>query len=265
MRKSDYPNVHRRWVAVMVILLLLCLLVSVSVCESADVDLGYTSGIWVDSDDSPTGIGTIQICWGWGTPKSCYRFDNAPPQTFNFDQPFLIGTFWHFNWPISGSPITWADLKVTLHFNNPPISPDPTFTFKFNHDETVNHHYCTDCDYSPCEVPGCPDKVTFPSAYPEETFLIGDKIYTLKIVGFEWPDGTLVDYFITQEEKNNYAFLIGTVTALNPGISVTKTADPTSGAPSTDVTFTITVENTGDCTLNPVMVVDTLPVGMSYV
>ena len=50
-----------------------------------------------------------------------------------------------------------------------------------------------------------------------------------------------------------------------PAISVTKIADPTSGAPSTDVTFTITVENTGDCTLNPVMVVDTLPGGMSYV
>ena len=55
------------------------------------------------------------------------------------------------------------------------------------------------------------------------------------------------------------------VTALTPGISVTKTADPTEGAPSTDVTFTIAVKNTGDCTLDPVKVVDTLPTGMSYV
>jgi uncharacterized repeat protein (TIGR01451 family) len=56
-----------------------------------------------------------------------------------------------------------------------------------------------------------------------------------------------------------------TVTALAPGISVEKVADPTSNAPSTDVTFTITVTNTGDCTLDPVTVVDTLPAGMSYV
>ena len=55
------------------------------------------------------------------------------------------------------------------------------------------------------------------------------------------------------------------VTALAPGISVEKTASPTEGAPSTDVTFTITVNNIGDCTLDPVKVVDTLPAGMSYV
>ena len=92
MRKSDYPNVHRRWVAVMVILLLSCLLVSVSVCESADVNLGYTSGIWVDSDDSPTGIGTNEIRWGGSTPRSGYRFDGAGAQIFDFNEPFLIGT-----------------------------------------------------------------------------------------------------------------------------------------------------------------------------
>jgi uncharacterized repeat protein (TIGR01451 family) len=34
---------------------------------------------------------------------------------------------------------------------------------------------------------------------------------------------------------------------------------------STNVTFTITVTNTGDSTLNPVKVVDTLPAGMSYI
>jgi uncharacterized repeat protein (TIGR01451 family) len=52
---------------------------------------------------------------------------------------------------------------------------------------------------------------------------------------------------------------------LDPKISITKVASPTSGAPCTDVTFTITVTNTGDCTLDPVKVVDTLPGGMSYV
>ena len=52
---------------------------------------------------------------------------------------------------------------------------------------------------------------------------------------------------------------------LDPGISITKVASPTADAPCTNVTFTINVTNTGDCTLDPVKVVDTLPGGMSYV
>ena len=50
-----------------------------------------------------------------------------------------------------------------------------------------------------------------------------------------------------------------------PSIRVTKSASPTSGAHSTDVNFTIVVTNTGDCILDPVKVVDTLPSGLSYV
>jgi uncharacterized repeat protein (TIGR01451 family) len=52
---------------------------------------------------------------------------------------------------------------------------------------------------------------------------------------------------------------------LDPRISITKVASPTSDAPCANVTFTINVTNTGDCTLDPVKVVDTLPEGMSYV
>jgi len=50
-----------------------------------------------------------------------------------------------------------------------------------------------------------------------------------------------------------------------PDIKVRKTASPDSGAESTNVTFTITVENNGDLRLDPVKVVDTIPAGMSYV
>ncbi len=55
------------------------------------------------------------------------------------------------------------------------------------------------------------------------------------------------------------------VVVLAPLIDVTKTASPTVGAPCTNVTFTLEVTNIGDCILNPVKVVDTLPAGMSYV
>jgi uncharacterized repeat protein (TIGR01451 family) len=134
MRESDYPNVHRRWVAVMVILLLSCLLVSVSVCESADVELGYTSGIWVAADITVSGLDTNEIRGGTsaGSERSGYSVDG-----------------------------------------------------------------------------------------------IGDKIYTLKILGFtdSWPGGTPVDDFITQEEKNNHAYLIGTLSSVlkpKPQINITK-------------------------------------------
>ena len=50
-----------------------------------------------------------------------------------------------------------------------------------------------------------------------------------------------------------------------PGINVTKVASPSAGAPSTNVNFTIVVTNTGNCTLDPVKLADTLPTGMSFV
>jgi uncharacterized repeat protein (TIGR01451 family) len=56
-----------------------------------------------------------------------------------------------------------------------------------------------------------------------------------------------------------------TITALSPAISVDTTATPTEGAPCTDVTYKIDVTNIGDCILNPVTAVETLPAGMSFV
>jgi uncharacterized repeat protein (TIGR01451 family) len=51
----------------------------------------------------------------------------------------------------------------------------------------------------------------------------------------------------------------------SPGIKVNKSVNPTSGLPSTNATFNITVQNIGGVTLNNVTVVDSLPEGMSYV
>ena len=49
------------------------------------------------------------------------------------------------------------------------------------------------------------------------------------------------------------------------GIQVSKTVYPSSGSPSTNVTFNITVNNTGTADLNNVTAIDTLPEGMRYV
>ena len=55
------------------------------------------------------------------------------------------------------------------------------------------------------------------------------------------------------------------VQAQEAKISVTKTANPTAGSPSTNVTFTLDVKNTGSAPLPHVFVSDVLPVGMTYV
>ena len=55
------------------------------------------------------------------------------------------------------------------------------------------------------------------------------------------------------------------VQAQEAKISVSKTANPTFGSPSTNVTFTLLVKNTGSASLPHVSVSDLLPDGMSYV
>ena len=55
------------------------------------------------------------------------------------------------------------------------------------------------------------------------------------------------------------------ITAPMPVISVTKTAIPTMLPSWMNVLYKIKIKNTGNCTLNPVKVVDKLPAGMSFV
>ncbi|MCX6680525.1 MAG: hypothetical protein NTX42_09220, partial [Methanothrix sp.] len=56
-----------------------------------------------------------------------------------------------------------------------------------------------------------------------------------------------------------------TIEARESKITVTKTADPTFGSPSTNANFTLVVKNTGSALLPHVFVRDLLPEGMSYV
>ena len=84
----------------------------------------------------------------------------------------------------------------------------------------------------------------------------GDEIITITLVdgGLGDDDGTANGVIVDQGGPG-----------MSLGIRVTKVADPPDVAPSSNVEFTITVSNTGDCTLDPVRVVDTLLGWMSYV
>ena len=79
-----------------------------------------------------------------------------------------------------------------------------------------------------------------------------------------WTNSTALCQQVTIGAGENATLDFGNY-ELIPDIDVEKTALPDSGAESTNVTFNITVENTGDLTLDPVEVVDTIPAGMSYV
>ena len=84
----------------------------------------------------------------------------------------------------------------------------------------------------------------------------GDPVITITLVdgGLGDDDGTANGVIVDQGGPG-----------MSLGISVNKVANPPDVAPSSNVEFTITVSNTGDCTLDPVRVVDTLSGWMSYV
>jgi hypothetical protein len=82
------------------------------------------------------------------------------------------------------------------------------FTFTFNIDETPNEE--------PCTYPGatvCPDRITFPSAYPSQSFVYGGTLYTLQLLGFANTLGDpYLDYFDSEEGGDNSTLLFGTLT-----------------------------------------------------
>jgi len=245
--------------------------------------LGSVTGVWINADDSPTFSGS-EIRWGGSTGygQSGYKFIGSGSGTYDYETEFSLGEFWHYNWPIYPPAITWADLEVTLHFTDPPITPDPVFTYRFNHDETPNYHNCTYCTYSPCRSPGCPDKVTFPNAYSENSYRIGDKLYTLLILGFKtsYSGGSTVDEFITQENEDNQAYLTAMLTSvLVPEPQITLVAKETSPDGTTwydadeapgpyipvddTVYWRYIVQNTGNVTMTNITVTDDRGVSVS--
>ncbi|MBP8979015.1 choice-of-anchor K domain-containing protein [Candidatus Dojkabacteria bacterium] len=254
--------------------------------------ISSTSGIWtkVEGTSNYSGVNTSEIRWGTGNPRSGLKFTSAGTQTFDADQKFLIGDLTHMNWPVSGGTADSATLKVTLNFSQPPLSPNPTFSYKFNINETSN-------GYSPyTNCPGyaigeqlsktpCDDVITFPNAYGQGVFTIGDMKYTLKIDGFQsqYPTGDPVSKFITEEKKNNVAYLVGHLSSVlveKPAISIEKyvaavvegeedvwhDADTAPGmyiGKGDEVKFKYVVQNTGNVKLTNIVVTDNKGVTVS--
>ncbi|MFK0730556.1 MAG: THxN family PEP-CTERM protein [Gloeotrichia echinulata GP01] len=171
-----------------------------------------TSGTWTSAvgTQSPIGgIGTNQISWGTaatGNGQSGYNFTGESNVTAPLNgSSFLLGTFTHFNWPITGNTLANANLGVnfTGAFNK-------TFNFAFSHNETPNNVPGTVCPATPGYSEPCPDVVSIPSLSSTELVSIGGFDYNLTIEGFK-PDASSspVSQFITIEQRANSAGLYG--------------------------------------------------------
>ena len=101
----------RRALPLVVVLLVVMvgLLGSPMAAYAQDPAPGYTEGIWTDHEPSNTqsftGEGTSRIYWGdpvSGDGKSGYEFVGATlPNPMPLDGTFELGTFTHYNFPIT--------------------------------------------------------------------------------------------------------------------------------------------------------------------
>lgn len=238
---------------------------------SDPVALTSVTGKWtsITGGSGHQGVGTSEIRWGTpsGSQKSGLRFTNSGNQSFDTGNTFYLGMLTHMNWPTQpGTAANKAKLQITLNFDRPNI-PDVVLNYDFDIEETPNTS--GSCKVYQRTLTPCDDKVTFPNPYAEETFTIGDVQYTLVIDGFvdAYPSGNPVSEFVTEEKKDNSAFLVGHLSSVlvqRPEIRLTKKTNDQdiASAPGENlyigdtVTWKYIIQNSGNVELTDVAVTD---------
>jgi len=254
--------------------------VPVDVRNVSSDTFGLTSvtGVWTNTTGGSyiNGLNSNEVRWGNGdNGQSGLRFDGANVETFNDNGKFYLGTLTHFNYPINNAA-SGAKLKITMNFSKPTGVTSPDFSYDFAIEETSNTKHLEDCNsgFQQSQTP-CDDRITFPSSYGTTSVQIGDKLYTLKIEGFtkSYPNGALLPSFITEESKDNAAYLVGSLSSMlveEPEIRLVEKAvngqDADTEATGPNLTigspanFTYAVQNTGNVTMTDVAVVDSMGV-----
>ena len=193
--------------------------------QAAVIQLTGVSGLWTTTNPSGpavSGGGTNEI--RWGTPanqqnqQSGYRFDGSAPPAVNVNEniDFDLGTFTHFNYPITGTSLSNASLTVETTLLIDGISETVSSIFEFEHWETPNgSNPCANgqANGSGVNVNGCADRVTFAlNVGASDSFLIDGVNYFVDISGFFF-DGALASEFWTKEYYDNSATLKGIITS----------------------------------------------------
>lgn len=188
-----------------------------SPATAATLTVTSVTGLWENSDPVVSGLGTTDIRWGTniGFGQSGYSFDaSATPATVAQDTDFVLGTFEHLNHTIRGTFLETVDLA--LSFTIAGLADPISTVFSFSHWETLNQaKVCPNgANWTGINISGCADRVTATlNLGQSETFQIGGVTYLLDITGFLY-NGVLMDYFWTQEQKDNQALLMARFTVV---------------------------------------------------
>lgn len=297
MRQFDLRKSRSRLsVAIILIsLFLMYLLGSVNSCQA--VTLSNVDGIWNSASPSyasclrysNTADTTDENKVAYGSSGSCpnsldfnvqsgFGFDGSGSQEILPGSIINLGRFRHHNRPISAnSVLTSVKLSITLYISG--ISPNPTFSYTMNLDETSNSGSCTNCggrwqpsccEYSPCVSP-CPDRVWWANTGSTTTFTLDGKTYTLEIIGFAdcSNPNSAINSFVTQEDADSYACLYGRITGITPSIYLKKYTNDIDVASSDasnipiiskgcPVTWTYKVTNDGNLPLSNLVLTDNM-------
>lgn len=171
--------------------------------------------VGVFRDNNP--VSDIRVCWPGPNSQSeyysnCdnlltnsqsgYRFQRSgTPLNVSSGNPFSLGTFTHYNRPISGTSLQQVDM--TMSFG---VSSGPTVngTWRFTHTETANTG-------SGC----CNDLITiaFLGATPL-SFSVGGVQWNLSILGFGANASSISTQFSTRERENSSTMLWARATAV---------------------------------------------------
>ncbi|MDO6441480.1 THxN family PEP-CTERM protein [Marinobacter sp. 2_MG-2023] len=177
------------------------------------VNLDSVSGEWQSpvGGSNIQGVGSDSVRWGTGEvscsgrlwwrecsegPQSGFSFEGQSdlPQTLTSDNPFVLGTFTHFNNQITGDSISGVALDVFASFSTDPSNGNITgpYTFDFSHTETPNVHCGPLAFIFGCSKRDVDDVVRLNNMIESSEFQFGSNIYSLSLLGFEGGSDTIL-------------------------------------------------------------------------
>ena len=198
------------------------------------VDIEDISGVWSSTTPTIDGIGTSSI--RWGVPgfdrQSGYDFTAAGDRTVETDDPFVLGTFNHLNFPISGQALQSAVLEVSFRIGG--LTSPIVSTFSFLHNETLNDQpQCPNGQAFGVGVnaQGCADLVTATvNRGLSQSFEIDGSTFLLDVLGFQFQGETFEDFF-TEESQENAAELIAVISSQDTPGTTPPNDNPPDGTP----------------------------------
>lgn len=196
--------------------------------EAATINVSSINSAWtgVSALTPATVSGSGSSILSWGTPskkktgKSAYGFSGGRElmgvaASYDVDQPFVLGTFTHYNNPIrNGTSITQATLSLAMNLLVDGTDRAIKSTFRLNHWETDNAGVRRICanggrNKQGVNAKGCADQVKIENILDQtDEFQIGDAMYIMTITGF-LVDGVFATEFWTRENAKNTAQLLG--------------------------------------------------------